>query len=98
MSLTLDVKNELACVVPASVKEAQAEVASILRFAGGLQRLRSGYLVYAELDHQASAQRLRKLIARYYKVETELIRLNQTLPSVGSAIWCAPWIVAINWL
>ena len=26
MSLTLDVKNELACVVPASVKEAQAEV------------------------------------------------------------------------
>ena len=83
MSLTLDVKNELACVVPASVKEAQAEVASILRFAGGLQRLRSGYLVYAELDHQASAQRLRKLIARYYKVETELIRLNQTTPERG---------------
>ena len=83
MSLTLDVKNELACVVPASVKEAQAEVASILRFAGGLQRLRSSYLVYAELDHLASAQRLRKLIARYYKVETELIRLNQTTPERG---------------
>lgn len=83
MSLTLDVKNELACVVPASVKEAQAEVASILRFAGGLQRLRSSYLVYAELDHLASAQRLRKLIACYYKVETELIRLNQTTPERG---------------
>lgn len=65
-TMTAEVKDELSRLVVHSVSARQAEVATILRFAGGLQVLDGRVVVSAELDTFAAARRLRKDIHDLY--------------------------------
>ena len=72
MALTPKVKDELARV-PVSQESAQsAEVAAILRFAGGLHLVAGRIVVEAELDSGAVARRLRGMIDSLFGYEPEL--------------------------
>ena len=72
MALTPKVKDELARV-PVSQESAQsAEVAAILRFAGGLHLVAGRIVVEAELDSGAVARRLRGMIDSLFGHEPEL--------------------------
>lgn len=65
-TMTAEVKDELSRLVVHSFSARQAEVATILRFAGGLQVLDGRVVVSAELDTYAAARRLRKDIHDLY--------------------------------
>ncbi len=64
--MTAELKDELSRMVVHSVNARQAEVATILRFAGGLQVVEGRVVVSAELDTHAAARRLRKDIHDLY--------------------------------
>ncbi|MDM4763107.1 DNA-binding protein WhiA [Galbitalea sp. SE-J8] len=66
MALTADVKDELAKVVVGKTSVRAAELASVLRFAGGLHTISGRLAVEAELDSAVSASRLRKDLAELY--------------------------------
>ena len=59
MSLTSDMKDELARAVVTTPSEVAAEVSATLRFAGGLHLVGGRILVEAELDSPVAARRLR---------------------------------------
>lgn len=59
-TMTAELKDELSRIVVRSVNARQAEVATILRFAGGLHVVDGRVVVSAELDTHAAARRLRK--------------------------------------
>ncbi|WP_067782427.1 DNA-binding protein WhiA [Actinomyces vulturis] len=73
MSLTVSVKDELARVVVENITERRAEVASMLRFAGGLHIVSGRIVVEAELDHGASVRRLRRDLRELYNVDPEIV-------------------------
>ena len=73
MALTQKVKSELATVLPAGRR---AEVAALLRFAGGLHLVGGRIVVEAELDTGAAARRLRAFITDLYNVESDLLVIN----------------------
>ena len=64
--MTIDVKDELTRLTVNSVSARRAEVAALLRFAGGLQIVNGRVVVEAELDSSNIAQRLRKDIFELY--------------------------------
>lgn len=66
MAMTIDVKDELCGVVVTRPSARKAEVATILRFAGGLHIVAGRVVIEAELDHAATAQRVRHEIAELY--------------------------------
>lgn len=66
MALTAKVKDELSRLVVNSVTARRAEVASLLRFAGGLHIVGGRVLVEAEVDLGIIARRLRKDIYDLY--------------------------------
>ena len=73
MALTAQVKSELASTTITKACCRKAEVASMLRFAGGLHIVAGRVVVEAELDTGAAARRLRKDIAEIYGHESEVV-------------------------
>ncbi len=66
MAMTAEVKDELSRLVVNSVNARRAEVASLLRFAGGLHIVSGRVVIEAELDMGSIARRLRKDIHDLY--------------------------------
>lgn len=73
MALTESVKEELSRQEAETTSERKAEVSSMLRFAGGLHIISGRIVIEAELDHAASARRLRAAIAEVYGHDSEII-------------------------
>lgn len=72
MALTADVKEELSHFVSTRPSANKAEVATIVRFAGGLHLVGGKVSVEAELDHAASARRLKTTIQDLYGHPSEV--------------------------
>lgn len=72
MALTSKVKDELARVNVAQESARSAEVASMLRFAGGLHLVAGRIVIEAELDSGVAARRLRELISTLFGHEPEM--------------------------
>ncbi|MBN9606991.1 MAG: DNA-binding protein WhiA [Actinomycetales bacterium] len=72
MALTADVKQELASVEPGPTGTRAAELATILRFAGGLHIISQRIAVEAELDSPVTARRVRRDLAELYGVRSEV--------------------------
>ena len=66
MAMTAEVKDELSRLVVNSVSARRAEVAALLRFAGGLHIVSGRVVVEAEVDLGSTARRLRKDIHDLY--------------------------------
>jgi DNA-binding protein WhiA len=66
VAMTAEVKDELSRLVVNSVTARRAEVASLLRFAGGLHIVSGRVVIEAEVDMGSTARRLRKDIHDLY--------------------------------
>ncbi|WP_338747749.1 DNA-binding protein WhiA [Janibacter alittae] len=75
MAMTDKVKDELSRFQVTRTCCRKAEVASVLRFAGGLHKVGRQIVVEAELDTASAARRLRKDIIELYGYETEIMQL-----------------------
>ena len=73
MSLTSDMKDELARAVITTPSEVAAEVSATLRFAGGLHLVGGRILVEAELDSAVAARRLRTYLQALYNAESSVV-------------------------
>ncbi|MDR8018589.1 DNA-binding protein WhiA [Nesterenkonia aerolata] len=73
MALTESVKEELSRQEAATTSERKAEVSAMLRFAGGLHLISGRIVIEAELDHAATARRLRAAISEVYGHGSEII-------------------------
>lgn len=76
MAMTAQVKAELAAIGVTKVCCRKAEVASTLRFAGGLHIVGGRIVVEAELDTGAAARRLRKDIADIYGQASDVVMVQ----------------------
>ncbi|MET0589748.1 MAG: DNA-binding protein WhiA [Naasia sp.] len=72
MALTADVKEELARTEIAKTSVRAAELATILRFAGGLHLISGRIAVESEVDSVQLAKRVRKDLAELYGVRGEV--------------------------
>lgn len=75
MAMTASVKDELSRLEIAKTCCRKAEVASMLRFAGGLHIIGGRIVVEAELDTASVARRLRKDIHELYGHRSEIVVL-----------------------
>ncbi len=98
MAMTAEVKDELSRLVVNSVSARRAEVASLLRFAGGLHIVAGRVVVEAEVDLGIIARRLRKDIYDLYGVQRRGARpVGQWNPGRTPAMSCGwppmgkPW-------
>ncbi|MDQ3629113.1 MAG: DNA-binding protein WhiA [Actinomycetota bacterium] len=73
MAMTAQVKSELAGVAVTRSSCRKAEVATMLRFAGGLHIVGGRIVVEAELDTGAVARRLRKELLEVYGQHSEVV-------------------------
>lgn len=71
MALTADVKDELARLEISKTTVRAAELATILRFSGGLHVISGRIAVESELDSPAIVRRVRKDLAELYGVRSE---------------------------
>ena len=71
MALTADVKDELAKIDVAKTTVRAAELATILRFSGGLHLISGRIAVESELDSPRIARRVRKDLVELYGVQSE---------------------------
>ncbi|HEV7957167.1 MAG: Sporulation protein [Microbacteriaceae bacterium] len=72
MALTADVKDELARIDVTKTTVRAAELATILRFSGGLHMISGRIAVESELDTAQLARRVRKDLAELYGVRSEI--------------------------
>lgn len=72
MALTSDVKAELAVVAVSKTTVRAAELATILRFSGGLHVISGRIAVESELDTVEIAKRVRRDLAELYGVRSEM--------------------------
>jgi DNA-binding protein WhiA len=72
VALTADVKDELIKVEAGKTTVRAAELATILRFSGGLHVISARIAVESELDSAPLARRVRKDLAELYGVRSEL--------------------------
>ncbi len=72
MALTADVKEELARVETSKTSVRAAELATILRFSGGLHLISGRVAVESELDTIEIAHRVRRDLVELYGVRSEL--------------------------
>ncbi|MEY2848112.1 MAG: DNA-binding protein WhiA [Actinomycetota bacterium] len=72
MALTADVKDELARIDVTKTTVRAAELATILRFSGGLHLISGRIAVESELDTAQLARRVRKDLAELYGVRSEI--------------------------
>lgn len=73
LSLTADMKNELVRIKVEQPSQAAVEVATILRFAGGLHLVGGRILIEAELDSALVAKRLRTFLRGLYGTESSVV-------------------------
>lgn len=78
MPLTADVKDELVKVEVSKTNVRAAELATILRFAGGLHLISQRIAVEAELDTAALGRRVRKDLAELYGVRSAISVVSGT--------------------
>ncbi len=78
LALTADVKEELARVEVTKTTVRAAELATILRFAGGLHTISNRIAVEAELDSPIIARRVRKDLAELYGVRSDVSVVNSS--------------------
>ena len=71
MALTADVKEELARIEVSKTTLRAAELATILRFSGGLQVISGRISVESELESVTIARRVRKDLAELYGARSE---------------------------
>jgi len=76
MAMTAQVKAELATTRISKSCDRRAEVAAMLRFAGGLHVVSGRIVIEAELDTGAAARRLRTDIADVFGHSSELVLVN----------------------
>lgn len=76
MAMTAAVKDELSRVVVGKPSARKAEVATLLRFAGGLHIVAGRVVVEAELDTGAVARRLRRDIGELYGHTAEVAMMT----------------------
>ena len=81
MAMTAEVKDELSRLVVNSVSARRAEVASLLRFAGGLHIVSGRVVVEAEVDLGIIARRLRKDIYDLYGYNAVVQVMSHDLPT-----------------
>jgi DNA-binding protein WhiA len=72
LALTADVKEELSRVEVAKTTVRAAELATILRFSGGLHMISGRIAVESELDSTVLARRVRKDLTELYGVRSEI--------------------------
>jgi DNA-binding protein WhiA len=72
MALTQHIKEELARVPVRTGLERAAELATVLRFCGGLQLISGRIAIEVELDSAALARRLARAISELYGIQSEL--------------------------
>lgn len=75
MALTAEVKDELARIQLGKTTERAAELATILRFSGGLHLISGRIAVESELETELLARRVRRDIAELYGVRSEVSRV-----------------------
>lgn len=73
MALTAQVKDELAALPVERTSWRKAEVAAMLRFAGGLHIISGRIVIEAELDTGAAARRLRQFISQVYGHTSDVV-------------------------
>ncbi|WP_146341565.1 DNA-binding protein WhiA [Nesterenkonia sp. NBAIMH1] len=73
MALTESVKDELSRTEVSTTSERKAEVSAMLRFSGGLHVISRRIVIEAELDHAATARRLRAALHEVYGHSCEVI-------------------------
>ena len=73
MSLTVAVKDELAHVTAQNAAQRRAEVASMLRFSGGLHIVSGRIVVEAELDHGGAVRRLHRELRELFSMDPEVM-------------------------
>lgn len=78
MALTQQVKSELATIPAAKPELRRAEIATMLRFAGGIHIVSGRIVIEAELDLGAAARRLRTGIHDLFGLESELLVINSS--------------------
>ncbi len=71
MALTTEVKDELASIQSGKTTVRAAELATILRFSGGLHVISGRIAVESEVDTEQLARRIRKDIAELYGVRAD---------------------------
>lgn len=76
MALTADVKAELAVVAVNKTTVRAAELATILRFSGGLHLISGRIAVESEVDTAEIAKRVRRDLVELYGVRSELAVIN----------------------
>lgn len=76
MSLTTELKIELARYRPRTVSSARAESSVLLRFAGGLHVVGGRVLIEAEVDSEPVAVRLRAFLHNLYRAESQVIMVS----------------------
>lgn len=72
MALTSDVKEELSHLEITKVNAKKAEVAALLRFSSAIHLVGGKVSIEAELDHAASARRLKSFILELYGHQSEV--------------------------
>ncbi|WP_026851486.1 DNA-binding protein WhiA [Glaciibacter superstes] len=90
MALTIDVKDELTRVEVAKTTVRAAELATILRFSGGLHVISNRIAIESELDTAELARRVRKDLAELYGV-----RSDQTLTPASAARRSSRYLVRV---
>ncbi|OKL50024.1 DNA-binding protein WhiA [Boudabousia marimammalium] len=73
MSLTTDLKDEIARTPLTVVEQRRAYVASLIRFAGGLHLVARRVVIEAELDNRQGAEYLQAELKSLYQVDSELV-------------------------
>ena len=76
MALTADVKDELARVEVPKATVRAAELATVLRFAGGLHLISGRIAVEAEIDTVPIARRVRRDLAELYGVRSDVAQIS----------------------
>jgi len=76
MALTAELKDELARIEISKSSVRAAELATILRFCGGLHLVGSKIVIEIELDTAQLARRVRKDLADVFGVESELAMIS----------------------
>ena len=74
--MTAQVKAELATVKVTRPSNRKAEIASTLRFAGGLHIVSGRIVIEAELDTGAAARRLRTEVGDVFGHDSELVHVS----------------------
>ena len=76
MALTAEVKDELARIEISKKALRNAELATILRFSGGLHLISGHVVIEAELDNAQIARRVTKDLVELYGIKSELAMIS----------------------